>query len=379
MHKNDSALGIYIHIPFCIRKCNYCDFCSFPHSGSDVMERYVYELCKRIKKASLQTHERLVDTVYFGGGTPTLLPPACFERLMQVLSDSFRIDGNAEITCECNPATIDGEGLAFLRELGINRLSIGLQSANNEELKLLGRLHSFEDFKRTFADARQAGFDNISADLMYGIPKQTSESFRSTLTSLASLSPEHISAYGLKIEDGTYFAKVAHTLPLPDEDEEYGMYLDTCEILGNLGYNRYEISNFAKKGFESRHNLKYWNSEEYLGFGVAAHSFFGGERFGNSRHITAFLNGEDITEERHALSESEELSEYVMLRLRLAEGLDRESFRLRFGKDFDTEFPQTKAYVQNGFMKNNGSSIVFTSKGFFVSNTILSDMLDFGE
>ncbi len=373
----NKKLGIYIHIPFCIRKCNYCDFCSFPDTKGDIIERYVNALCERIRDFSPLARNYSVDTVYFGGGTPTLVSPDSFEKILSLLFSEYDIEKNAEITCECNPASIDAEGLAALRRLGINRLSIGLQSANENELRALGRIHSFEDFKRTFLDAREAGFENISADLMYGIPYQTRESFEKTLNALIALSPEHISAYGLKVEDGTAFAKLYEKgeLILPDEDTEYDLYCDAERILSDSGYERYEISNFAKRGYGSRHNLRYWQGEEYIGFGVAAHSYFGGERFGNSRDIDAFMRGEDIVCERSTVTEEEKLWEYVMLSLRLATGLDREKFRLLSGKSIEEAFPTISKFISEGFLSDDGKSIAFTTKGFFVSNYILSDLM----
>ena len=341
------------------------------------MEDYVNALCERIRDFSPLAAKYSVDTVYFGGGTPTLMPPRHFEKILSVLFSEYDIEKDAEISCECNPATIDAEGLATLRRLGINRLSIGLQSANENELRALGRIHSFEDFKRTFIDARAAGFDNISADLMYGIPHQTRESFEKTLTELVALSPEHISAYGLKVEEGTAFAKLYEKgeLILPDEDTEYQLYCDAERILKGSGYDRYEISNFAKNGYESRHNLRYWQGEEYIGFGVAAHSYFDGERFGNSRDIAAFIRGEDIVCERSIVTDEEKLWEYVMLSLRLATGLDRQKFLLLSGKTVEEAFPTISKFISEGFLSDNGRSIAFTTKGFFVSNYILSDLM----
>ena len=284
-------IGVYIHIPFCIRKCNYCDFCSFAGRENDFFS-YTEELCRRIELFASQTQKRRAETVYFGGGTPTLLPIECFAMLFDAIKTHFELDGSAEITVECNPATVDGEYLRSLRVLGVNRLSIGAQSANENELELLGRLHSFEDLCISFDCARRARFDNISVDLMYGIPEQTIESFSNTLEKTLSLEPDHISAYGLKIEDGTRFGAMRDTLVLPDEDEEFEMYTLCRKMLEAHGYERYEISNFSKIGKESRHNLRYWELEDYIGFGVAAHSCVDGVRFGNSRDIAAFLRGE---------------------------------------------------------------------------------------
>lgn len=370
-------LGIYIHIPFCIKKCYYCDFCSFSKAESVDMYAYTEELCRRITLFSAKAKDRVVDTVYFGGGTPTLLPMECFEKLMGALRACFDIDYNAEITVECNPASIDRAGLVSLRALGINRISIGLQSANDNELKALGRLHDYKDFVSVYNDARESGFDNISVDLMYGIPEQTAESFENTLRRVCALSPEHISAYGLKVEQGTVFHSMGEALSLPDEDEEFKMYVLCDSILGENGYHRYEISNFSKDNKESRHNLKYWRLDDYVGFGVAAHSCFERERFGNSRNVKAFINGEDITEESVTVSDEERISEYIMLGLRLNEGISAQEYRKLTGRDMKRDFPMIDKYIKEGFMEERGESISFTTKGFFVSNAILSDILSF--
>lgn len=366
-------LGIYLHIPFCIKKCAYCDFCSYPGSADGVMRRYSDELCRRIESLEIAPEE--VDTVYFGGGTPTLLPTECFENIMRALNDRFNILKDAEITAECNPASITNDGLLALRQTGINRLSMGLQSANDNELLALDRVHSFKDFCVTFEEARAAGFDNISADLMYGIPEQTLKSFKRTLRALVSLAPEHISAYGLKIEEGTAFHRMYDSLTLPDEDAEYEMYSMCCSLLKENGYGRYEISNFAKPGKQSRHNLRYWHLDDYIGFGVAAHSCFGGRRWGNSRDIDAFLRGEDITEEHYAISNDDRVWEYVMLGLRLEEGVSESKFKELSGKDLRSVFSTVDKMTALGFIESENGAYRFTTKGFFVSNAILSDML----
>ena len=369
------SLGIYIHIPFCLKKCPYCDFCSFPDKKG-LYEEYTEELIRRIKSVSAVCSEHRVDTVYFGGGTPTLLPLNCFEKLADTLLSSFDVAQNAEVTAECNPATVSLDYLSELRKIGVNRLSIGLQSVHENELKALGRAHSFEDFIETYGWARSAGFENISADLMYGIPEQTVDSFKKSLMALAALSPQHISAYGLKIEEGTPFYEMRDDLSLPDEDTEYEMYLSMSEMLGDYGYEKYEISNFSKKGFESKHNLRYWQGGEYLGFGVAAHSYFFGERFGNSRDIGAFLRGESIECERSSVDEKEKLREYIMLSMRLSSGMELSEFERKAKKSFVELYGRTNELIKNGYIKNNDGHISFTDKGFFVSNTILSDMLE---
>ncbi|MBE6530959.1 MAG: radical SAM family heme chaperone HemW [Ruminococcaceae bacterium] len=371
-------LGLYIHLPFCVQKCLYCDFCSFAGSDRELMRAYVSRLCRDIGEWSARCAEHSVDTVYFGGGTPTLLPISEFERLMGAINRYFKLDKDCEISSECNPATADREYLGALRKMGVNRLSIGLQSANENELRAIGRIHSYADFVDTYNSARSAGFDNISADLMYGIPEQSIKSFERTLDEVISLEPEHISAYGLKIEEGTPFGRMRDSLILPNEDSEYDMYMLCSECLEGAGYNKYEISNFAHKGYASRHNIKYWMGEEYLGFGVSAHSYFGECRFANSRDIDAYIRGADICSENRHISPPEKLTEYVMLRMRLTCGVDHGDFKARFDEDFEALYSKKlDGYVKQGFVISEQGRTFFSDKGFFVSNYILSDILDF--
>ena len=377
MAVNNNSIGIYLHIPFCIKKCNYCDFCSFPDSSGELMGAYAYELARRIRDFARRNGKRRADTVYFGGGTPTLMPIECFEKIFSALNDSFLISDCAEITVECNPASIDRKGLCDLRALGVNRLSIGLQSADDKELSMLGRAHSFEGFCNTFKDARSAGFDNISVDIMYGLPSQTREGFQKTLDAIIELSPEHISAYGLKIEEGTAFFFNRESLDLPDDDAQAELYTLCCDKLKANGYQRYEISNFSKPKRESRHNLKYWQLCDYVGFGVAAYSCFEGERYGNSRDIKAFIRGFDICEERAEISNDERMAEYVMLGLRLECGIDTDEFKRAWRLDFYKAYPSVGEYIKQGFMKRTENRVSFTTKGFLVSNVILSEMLSF--
>ena len=369
-------LGLYIHVPFCLKKCLYCDFCSFPAYSEELMDAYVKRLNTDIERCSRDV-DGTVDTVYFGGGTPTLLKERHFGSIFDTISKNYTVDADAEISCECNPATVDRKYLEGIRKIGINRLSIGLQSANDNELSALGRAHSFADFIKTYQDARRVGFDNLSVDLMYGIPEQTLDSFEDTLAKVREIAPEHVSAYALKIEDGTPFGKAKEMLSLPNEDAECDMYALCNEMLAKSGYQRYEISNFARTGFESRHNVKYWICEDYLGFGVAAHSYFKGERFSNSRDIAAYVRGEDITEERRAIPKKEQMTEYVMLRMRMTAGISRSDFKARFGVALEDFCPDLSRYVCAGFMTDSGERVAFTERGIFVSNTILSDILDF--
>ncbi len=369
----DGTLGIYIHIPFCRSKCRYCDFCSFSNRAEDIHE-YCTQLCVEMKKCVFGARDRQIDTVYFGGGTPSVLPIDEVERLVATLHECFNVTRNAEITFECNPATADKEYFCKLRGLGVNRLSMGLQSALDGELELLGRAHTVKDFEKCFSDARSAGFDNISVDLMYGIPDQTKESFVRSIDYLISLSPEHISAYGLTVEKGTYFEQHKEELKLADDDEQAVMYHILCKRLARAGYQKYEISNFSRSGFESKHNMRYWKCGEYLGFGVAAHSFFGGERFGKSRDIDAFLRGEDIVTEREKLRDIDRLVEFVMLGLRLSSGIDTEEYTRVFGRNFYEDF-DVQGFIEAGFMQKEGTHVSFTENGFLLSNTLLSNIL----
>jgi oxygen-independent coproporphyrinogen-3 oxidase len=293
------------------------------------------------------------------------------------LRDSFFVAGGSEITVECNPASIDLKGLEGLRSLGVNRLSIGLQSANDDELEMLGRVHSFDDFCVTYENARRVGFDNISVDLMYGLPLQTKDKLEYSLEKLIELSPEHISAYGLKIEEGTRFYKDRDSLALPDDDTCAEFYELCCERFAKSGYRRYEISNFSLDGRESRHNLKYWSLEDYDGFGVAAYSCFRGERFGNSRNIKGFLEGRDICEYRQKISNNDKISEYVMLGLRLEKGISLEDYFVISGRELLEDYPTVKDFISKGFMKLEDGRLAFSTKGFLVSNIILSEILAF--
>ena len=368
------TLGIYVQIPFCRSKCLYCDFCSSPRRNEADFEAYVNALCRDLQKTAASCTSHTVNTVYFGGGTPSLMSPGDAERLMDAITSKYDVDKNAEITFECNPATADLNYFRGLRSFGINRISMGLQSALDSELALLGRIHTAAEFSATFDDARRAGFENISADLMYGIPDQTMDSFRRSIDFLVSHEPEHISAYALSVEEGTYFYKHRRELSLADDDMQSDMYLECVSRLAKNGYERYEISNFARGGKYSRHNTRYWKRLDYLGFGVAAHSCFEGERFGNSRDIDAFLRGEDITEDAAVLTPDDERAEYIMLGLRLAAGIDTAEFFARFGEHIE-EAPSVKRYIDGGFMRLSDGRLAFLDKGFLVSNAILADII----
>lgn len=380
--KKRKNVGIYIHVPFCLSKCYYCDFCSEQRVDEEKKEHYVTRLCEEIglfaEKIGESCDIPVADTVYFGGGTPTLLSAEQFERILSIVEANFSICKDAEITAETNPRSADGKKLAEIRKTGVNRLSIGMQSVHDGELRALGRIHSFEDFKVTFSEARAVGFENISVDLMYGIPLQTTDSFKESVRTLAAFEPEHISSYSLTVEEGTNFYRRRDKLVFPDEDAVADMYTDMGEILTKYGYRKYEISNFAKDDRESRHNLKYWHCDDYLGFGPAAHSCFEKKRFAHSRDIDAYIRGESIIIDIEELSENQRMNEFAMLGMRLSEGIDLDRFMTRFGVDFFGKFPTFKKYAPD-FVEYDGKTCRFTDKGMLVSNYILSDVLDFFE
>ena len=359
--------GLYVHIPFCKRKCNYCDFCSKTPNDSD-FDRYFERLLTELS-AYRRTPKISIDTVFIGGGTPSILPYGYFTRLFKMLRDTFDILSEAEITTEINPGTLTPKKAMEYRSVGINRASIGLQSIHENELKSLGRIHSFDDFLAAYNTLRGVGFDNISVDLMYGIPEQTIESLGDTLDTVIALSPEHISLYGLIIEEGTPFGKQWQSLSLPTEDMECDMYYLACDLLGRAGYSHYEISNYHRDGHPCRHNLKYWNTDEYIGIGAAAHSFFEERRFGNTRDIF------DIVRDTSAEDESGK-DEYIMMRLRLSHGLSLSEFRERFGSDFlDGRTEILSLLSSHGLLSFDGEWVRLTERGFYVSNSIINELI----
>ncbi len=370
------TLGLYLHIPFCKSKCRYCDFCSFPRQNGAAVEAYLAALSREIAAYGREMCAYTVETVYFGGGTPTYLSPDQLSALLLAVREHFAVAENAEISTECNPATVDAAALATLRRAGFNRLSIGAQSLADGELALLGRIHTAKDFRATFLAAREAGFENISADLMFGIPAQTPDSFRATLEGLVALGPEHISAYGLKIEEGTPFWRERERVVLPNEDEEGQMYMDAVDFLAAHGYARYEISNFAKAGCESRHNLRYWEREDYLGMGLAAYSCLGFERFSNTCDMDRYLAGERVAE-RERVSAHDALTESVMLGMRLEKGINLDALAQNYGEAAYEYSARLAPYETGGFVRKTEDGYAFTSEGMYVSNTILSDVLDF--
>ena len=337
----ERRLGIYIHIPFCIRKCAYCDFYSI--TATELRADYVNALISQIKAFRMAAKNYLVDSVYIGGGTPSMLSGEEMTRILSALRMTFHLSDDVEISMEANPGTLDGEKLAAYREAGVNRLSLGLQSADNTELQKLSRIHTRQDFEASFLLARLEGFQNINIDLMYALPGQTGKKLADTLSYAISLNPEHISFYGLKIEPETPFGRDPDIqMEIPDEDEQYHMYLTSAKTLESAGYPQYEISNFAKVGKECRHNLKYWKCEEYLSFGPAAYSFFDGKMFSYIKDVERYLmtptDSHALFDEMSVPSKEELATQFVMVGFRLRRGIDIAEYNARFDDDFEARY-----------------------------------------
>ena len=369
-------LELYVHIPFCVRKCQYCDFLSGP-SDEETKDRYIEALLKEIRAAE-HTEDYEIVSVFIGGGTPSALKAEAIASIMRTLQEQFFFCEDAEVTIEANPGTVDLEKLTIYRNVGINRLSLGLQSTDAEELKLLGRIHSYEEFLKSYEWAREAGFSNINIDLMFAIPGQTGEAWRQHLYQVAELNPEHISAYSLIIEEGTPFAE--QNLDLPDEDTEYQMYEDTAEILERYGYRQYEISNYAKQGYMCRDNAGYWQRREYLGFGLGASSLYRGMRFSNTRRMQEYLkesrNPDQIRKDVTVLSRNERIEEFMFLGFRMTEGISEKKFEENFDvRLMDVYGDILQKYEETGFVEHIETKWRLTRKGIHVSNHILADFL----
>jgi oxygen-independent coproporphyrinogen-3 oxidase len=374
--------GIYIHIPFCRQKCAYCDFYSLP--CLDLIEAYTKALCAQIA-TERKGKDLRYDSVFFGGGTPSALGTQNLCKIAKTLKENFEITENAEWSLEVNPKTVTKEDLLALRKAGFCRVSIGVQSFCDAELKALGRIHTAKDAKETVRAAREAGFSSVSIDLMYGIPHQTKGSFADSLTQAIALDVDHLSAYGLKIEAGTPFARCKQeTLDLPDEEAEREMYFSMIAFLEQNGLAQYEISNFAKKGFECRHNLKYWTMQPYLAFGPASHGFLGNLRYETAPNLQAYLDcakqGDfsTVIKEEERLTEADLLCEYTMLHMRTKQGVDDADFEKRFSKTFADCYGERAArYRKANLLRHENGRWYFSKEGFYVSNYILSDLLEF--
>lgn len=365
---SDNHIGIYIHIPFCFSKCPYCDFYSLKYNR-ELIDEYCDKICNSIKHWSKRLN-KTADTIYLGGGTPSIAGTKNIVKIIECAKQYFYFKCG-EITVEVNPRSGLELDYSLLIKHGINRISLGVQSAVDEELKLLGRTHRNDNVINVVNKIKKSGIENISVDLMVGIPKQTKESLLKSIAFCNSLEPKHISAYILKIEENTPYVKIADKLGLPDDDKQAELYEILCEKLNKYGYNQYEISNFSKIGFESKHNLKYWNCDEYLGIGSAAHSFIDGKRFYFPKSIEDFYNNKIIPDGSGGGEQ-----EYAMLRLRLKDGLKENLYIEKYGVNIPrTYYENSKIYEKGGFVICDDEGIRFTSKGNLVSNTLINNII----
>lgn len=378
------GLGVYVHVPFCIRKCKYCDFLSAPASD-EVMEQYVQGILVQMesfaKTDGFQKNDYEVLTVFFGGGTPSILSVHQIELILTQIRRSFFCRKDMEVTLEANPGTLTREKLRGFYQTGVNRLSLGLQSTDNQMLKVLGRIHTYETFLENYQMAGEAGFQNINIDLMSGLPGQTLKQWEESLKKVCRLDPRHISAYSLIIEPGTVFYEMydKHREALPDEETERKMYERTKEILDGYGYRRYEISNYSKPGFACRHNEGYWKREDYVGFGTGAASLLMDTRYSQRQELSYFLEHPDWTEniaQQEKLSDIARMEETMFLGLRRMEGVSREYFLEQFGKNMEEVYGDViKKYRKLGLLKEENGKIALTEEGISVSNIIFSDFL----
>ena len=378
--KNKKPLGIYIHVPFCRSKCVYCDFYSVATKDYQFMDKYRTAVCEHIREAGAQAPDYLVDTIYFGGGTPSFFGAEGMADILTAIRKSFDVSPVAEITFEANPDSVTKRLLRRLRNEGFNRVSLGIQCDDDNILQLLGRPHTYQQAVEAYKLIRRKGFRNVSVDLMYGLPGQSLQAWEDTLENVLKLKPEHISCYGLKVEEGTPLAQIQYEANLADDDTQADMYLRAIEILREHGYRQYEISNFCRKGHVSRHNLKYWNGEEYLGFGPDAASDFGGRRFTGVRdlhsYVSGIFNGGTVLGEVQEVPPRERAGEYLMMRLRTVAGLKPDEyerkFLLPFGPLEDALMDCRRRHLA---VKTYDGRWHLTPQGFLLSNTIISDLL----
>ncbi len=392
-------VSLYVHIPFCALKCKYCDFLSFDGESYGTMLRYVDALCQEIKLYAPIADDYIVRSVFIGGGTPSLLDEALITNIMAFIRKTFKLEKDAEITIEANPGTLRHQKLNGYKAAGINRISIGLQSADDEMLKKLGRMHNYDQFVATFQAARRAGFTNINVDVMSGLPGLSIHSYVDTLTRVMEFGPEHISAYSLSIEEGTPFSRDQEILDsLPTEMIDRRMYEITKKLLGANGYDRYEFSNYSKPGYECKHNMVYWTGGEYIGFGIGAASYFQGKRFSNIRDIMGYVDIMDTASGKFADCDNLEMlynettrklrenvtpmyidarmEEFMFLGLRMMCGISRTDFEERFNKDiYEVYAPVLNKYIDQGYLATYEDRIFLTDMGIDVSNVILADFL----
>ena len=376
-----NSLGLYLHIPYCLHKCGYCDFNSHPENQAEA-EVYISALLAEIDHYAVKLKEKRVPTVFFGGGTPTILPPDHLDKILGRVKNRFDLTQNCEISIEANPATVECETLEQIRLSGFNRISIGVQSFDAEELKLLERVHNQEEIHTTVDRARQAGFNNLSLDLMFSLPGQSPEKWKSHLQQAVNKKPDHLSAYGLTIEPATSFFKLQERglLQLPHEDIQLEMLETTIGFLQSAGYEHYEISNYAKSGYECQHNLNYWNNGEYLGLGAGASSYLNGERFKNinlpSRYIREVQVGGTAVESTERLEPLHAMGETIMLGLRQLKGISIENFENRFQVSFNTVYGKVLApLLEERLITLNQNRMALSRKGLFIADSVILKFL----
>lgn len=372
-------LGVYVHIPFCASKCGYCDFYSL--AGCDkLMPRYHNALLQHIRESAPQLQERFTDSVYFGGGTPSYYGARRICDVFNALKRYGLVYKTAEVTVEANPDSVRYHDLLLLRSEGVNRLSLGAQSANDDILKLIGRRHNWRQVVSTVKRARDAGFDNVSLDLIYGLPSQQREDWADTLMKAIELEPDHLSCYGLKLEEGTPMYSYKGSPILPSDDEQADMYLYTCETLDRYGYRQYEISNFARRGKACRHNLKYWYLRDYMGFGPAAASCVSGVRYTYvsdlKQYISGIQNGDNILAEYEQVGLLDRAAEYLMLGLRTARGISEKEYHNIYRSDFLPLEELLKEFQHKGWAVYENERWRFTPSGFLLSNLLIGMLLD---
>jgi len=378
----EKKVGIYVHIPFCKSKCAYCNFYSLSSidGGDKLIPAYQNAVIKHIEEYAAQLDGYLIDTVYFGGGTPSYYGASSLVSILSALKKNGHVSLDSEITAEVNPGSISKEDLIKLKRAGFNRLSIGVQCSDNAMLKALGRTHTFEDAEDTVDNARQAGFKNISADIIYGLPSQDRDAWAKTVQRVAGLKTEHISCYNLKIEEGTELYAFKDSPFIPDDDVQADMYLYAVEMLARFGYKQYEISNFARRDCESKHNMKYWLGDEYIGFGPGAHSYVGQCRYSFTEDVEEYINqiglDKNIVEHDEQMSDFENAGEYLLLRLRTTHGISEEEYYSIYRLKMDFVLELLQKYEEKGWAFFKDGRWRFTPMGFLLSNTLIGELLE---
>ena len=377
---NKTPLGIYIHVPFCRSKCQYCDFYSLTARDDSLLDGFLDAICDHIKEAGALAPNHKVDSIFFGGGTPSFFGADGLATILTTIRRNFDVTPDAEITFEANPDSVSDKLLSRLYAEGFNRASLGVQCDDNAILKKLGRPHNYEQAVNAYHRIRKAGFRNVSVDLIYGLPGQSLQAWQDTLENVLKLNPEHISCYGLKVEEGTPLYEYREHADLPDDDTQADMYMVACETLRGRGFKQYEISNFCRKGLSSRHNMKYWTGGEYLGFGPSASSDFAGKRFTLVRDLQTYIlgirEGGEVMEDIQEIPLRERAGEYLMLRLRTSHGILGEEYERRFMLPFQPLHDILRRYEDMGYaMRNEEGRWCLTARGYLISNDIITDLL----